>query len=141
MNENGGNTIKLKWNDDGSVVRIMPDGTEQPFQAPEPDYARIDAMTDAELTANALSDPDNPPVSPEEFRAMPTVPNVAAIRKSIGLSQENFARAYHIPVGTLRDWEQGRRLPDRSAVAYLHVIERMPLAVLEVLQETERSRS
>jgi putative transcriptional regulator len=31
------------------------------------DWARIDAMTEEELTANALSDPDNPPLTEEEL--------------------------------------------------------------------------
>lgn len=137
MNENDAGIIRFRTKDDGSVVRVMPDGSEKPYQIPRPDYARIDAMTDEELTANALSDPDSQPISDEEFAAMPTVPNVSAIRKKVGLSQDSFARAYQIPVGTLRDWEQGRRVPDRAAIAYLRVIARMPREVLDALQETE----
>jgi len=38
------------------------------------------------------------------------------------LSQTEFARVYGIPVGTLRDWEQGRTDPDAAAVAYLTAI-------------------
>jgi putative transcriptional regulator len=38
------------------------------------------------------------------------------------LSQTEFARVYGIPVGTLRDWEQGRTNPDAAAVAYLTAI-------------------
>ena len=39
-----------------------------------------------------------------------------------GLTQEEFAARYKIPLGTLRDWEQGRSQPDAPARAYLHVI-------------------
>ena len=39
-----------------------------------------------------------------------------------GLSQADFARTYGIPVGTLRDWEQGRANPDAAGVAYLTAI-------------------
>ncbi len=39
-----------------------------------------------------------------------------------GLSQADFARSYGIPVGTLRDWEQGRTNPDAAGVAYLTAI-------------------
>ena len=38
------------------------------------------------------------------------------------MSQQEFARAYHIPLDTLNDWEQGRRQPDGPAAAYLQVI-------------------
>ena len=41
-------------------------------------------------------------------------------------SQEEFAARYHIPIGTLRDWEQGRTDPDQPARAYLKVIARDP---------------
>jgi putative transcriptional regulator len=39
----------------------------------------------------------------------------------------------HIPLGTLRDWEQGRKDPDDAARAYLTVIGRNPTAVAEAL--------
>jgi len=54
------------------------------------------------------------------------VPDVRAIRKSTKLSQEEFARAYRIPLPTLKGWEQGRRRPDGAAAAYLSVIAHMP---------------
>jgi putative transcriptional regulator len=38
------------------------------------------------------------------------------------MTQEAFAAAYQIPVGTLRDWEQGRTEPDQANRAYLKVI-------------------
>lgn len=39
-----------------------------------------------------------------------------------GLSQAEFARTYGIPLGTLRDWEQGRSEPDAAGQAYLTAI-------------------
>jgi putative transcriptional regulator len=42
------------------------------------------------------------------------------------LSQEDFAAHHHIPIGTLRDWEQGRKEPDAAARAYPRVITREP---------------
>ena len=56
------------------------------------------------------------------------------IRRALGLSQEEFAARFHIPVGTLRDWEQSRKEPDAAARAYLTVIARNPKAVSEALQ-------
>jgi putative transcriptional regulator len=58
---------------------------------------------------------------------------VQYVRKQTGLSQPVFAARFHIPLGTLRDWEQARRMPDAAALAYLRVIERIPQAVQQAL--------
>ncbi|GFM28715.1 NadS family protein [Novosphingobium sp. PY1] len=62
------------------------------------------------------------------------VPDVRAIREELGLSQQAFASAYHIPLATLKGWEQGRRQPDATASAYLLVIARLPDAARDVLR-------
>ncbi len=54
-------------------------------------------------------------------------------RKATGLSQEAFSKAYGIPLGTFRDWEQGRRQSDPATLAYLRVITEMPEAVAKVI--------
>ena len=61
-------------------------------------------------------------------------PQVRLIRRALGLSQEEFAARFRIPLGTLRDWEQGRKEPDGAARAYLTVIGRNPTAVSEALR-------
>jgi putative transcriptional regulator len=61
--------------------------------------------------------------------------NVKAIRKLAGKTQEAFASAYHIPVGTLRDWEQGRRQPDAPARSLLAIISRDPATVERLLAQ------
>jgi DNA-binding transcriptional regulator YiaG len=60
-------------------------------------------------------------------------PQVKLIRRALGLTQEEFAGRFHIPLGTLRDWEQGAVVPDQSARAYLTVIARDPEAVRKAL--------
>jgi len=60
------------------------------------------------------------------------VPNVAAMRDRYGLSQAKFAALLGISVGTLRNWEQGRREPEGPARVLLRVAERHPEAVLDV---------
>jgi putative transcriptional regulator len=50
------------------------------------------------------------------------------------LSQEEFAARFHIPLGALRDWEQGRKDPDAAARAYLVVIGRNPCETTEALR-------
>ncbi len=67
-------------------------------------------------------------------RARITTPmDVKAVRQQAKKTQVEFADAYHIPVATLRDWEQGRRHPDAPARAFLAVIAADPLAVEKML--------
>lgn len=54
------------------------------------------------------------------------VPDVRAIRERLKMTQPQFSRAYGIPLPTLKGWEQGRRLPDATASAYLSVIAKIP---------------
>lgn len=100
------------------------------------DWSRFDAMTEAERHAAAMSDPDAQPLSPEDMPRLRRTPQVRVIRRALGLSQEEFATRFHIPLGTLRDWEQGRKDPDAAARAYLVVIGRNPTAVSEALRPT-----
>ncbi len=58
------------------------------------------------------------------------------IRRALQMTQEEFAALYQIPLGTLRDWEQGRSEPDQTACAYLKVIAVNPDAVQRALQFT-----
>ena len=63
----------------------------------------------------------------------PSVPDVKAIRGAQGLTQEEFAARYGFALSALREWEQGRRAPDRSARLFLKVIAREPKAVRRAL--------
>jgi putative transcriptional regulator len=72
----------------------------------------------------------------EELRTARRVPRIKTLRRALGLTQEEFARRYHIPLGTLRDWEQGRAEPDQAARAYLMVIAREPDVVRRALKPT-----
>jgi putative transcriptional regulator len=60
--------------------------------------------------------------------------DVATIRAKTGLSQDRFAKAFHISPHTLRNWEQGRRVPEGPARALLLAIDRDPQAVMQALQ-------
>lgn len=64
------------------------------------------------------------------------VADARAIRERLRMSQQEFARAYRIPLATLKGWEQGRRQPDATASAYLSVIAGLPDAAREVLGES-----
>jgi putative transcriptional regulator len=95
----------------------------------EAERARLDAMTDAEITAAALADPDNPPLTADELARIEAASVVRRVRARTGLSQQRFAARYHINVGRLRDLEQGRTKADSALLAYLAVIDREPEAV------------
>jgi putative transcriptional regulator len=98
-------------------------------------------MTEDEIEANALADPDNPPLMPEEIEELRPVPNPRRIRNRLGLTQVEFARTFEIPLGTLRDWEQSVSEPDMAAKTLLRVIEQDPDAVRQALWEANRSLS
>lgn len=98
------------------------------------DAALAASMTDDEVIAAALSDPDNLPMTVEQMARMRPVSPAKRIRRKLGLSQEDFAQRFRIPLGTLRDWEQHRREPDQAAQAYLIVIEREHEAVERALE-------
>ena len=97
------------------------------------DWNRFDAMSKAQRHAAATRDPDAKPLMPDDFKRMKRTPRVKLIRRALGLTQEEFAGRFHIPLGTLRDWEQGAAVPDQSARAYLTVIARDPEAVRKAL--------
>src|SRR3954468_10094132 len=102
-------------------------------EPPKTDWTAFDAMTDEERHAAALSDPDAQPIDEEKWKRMKRTPRAKIIRRALGLSQEDFAVRFHIPIGTLRDWEQGRAEPDQAARAYLKVIATAPDVVQKAL--------
>jgi putative transcriptional regulator len=117
-------------------VRIRSDGRKQLLAA-----APFEAMTAAETEAAAASDPDNPPLTKKRLAQLHPVPRVKTLRRALALTQEEFAARYHIPLGTLRDWEQGRSEPDQPARSYLVVIARDPDGVRRALEPRRRSRT
>ena len=98
------------------------------------DWSAADALTEEQVHAAALADPDAQPLTEERLARMRRAPRTKSIRRALGLSQEDFAARYHIPIGTLRDWEQGRFEPDAAARAYLTVIARAPDLVRRALE-------
>lgn len=53
-------------------------------------------------------------------------PDIRALRETMGLTREQFAARYGLEVETLRNWETGKRMPDRTARSYLRVIANAP---------------
>lgn len=108
------------WHDDNGPIPDTPVEWDPP-------------MTDEEITVAALSDTDNPPMTSEQLSRMRRVSRAKFIRHKFGMSREEFARRFSIPVATLHDWENHRSAPDAAMLAYLRVIEREPEAVERAL--------
>jgi putative transcriptional regulator len=64
---------------------------------------------------------------------VPEKVNVKRIRQRLGLSQQAFAQTYGFAISAVRDWEQGRRQPERSARILLKIVEKEPEAVTRAL--------
>ena len=114
---------------DVDTTKTTLDRSKEPI-----DWTRFDAMTDEARHLAAMSDPDAQPLSDDDLGRMRQIPRVKTLRRALGLTQEEFATRYHIPLGTLRDWEQGRTELDQTARAYLTAIARDPDSVQGALQ-------
>lgn len=95
------------------------------------DRARIEATTEAEIAQHMIEDGEDPQADPGPF-VEDWQP--ARIRARLGMSQIEFAAALVIPVATLRDWEQGRVLPDPAARALLRIVAREPSSALAAMR-------
>ncbi len=116
---------------ENTITRYKPGRDPRPDS--KTDWARLHAMTDEEAEAAAGSDSENLPLTNEDLATAKRMPHIKALRQRLGMTQEQFARSYRLPIGTVRDWEQGRSRPDAPALALLTVIERNPKAVAEAL--------
>ena len=122
--------IIVRMHPDGTLHRAMPGGTEVAMPSPGP----LAPISEDDVSAAAQRDPDARPITEEEFQTARRVPRIKTLRRALALTQEEFAGRYHIPVGTLRDWEQGRSEPDQPARAYLTVIARDPEGIRRALE-------
>ena len=115
-----------------ATVKFTLDPNNPPRLTPE-EEARLDAMTDEEITRAAEADPDNPPLTEEELARGLFARDVRLARQAVGMSQEAFAAALGLPVATLRNWEQGRFSPDPAARALIRLVGDDPERAVRVL--------
>jgi len=101
------------------------------------DWARLSKMSDAEVRKAARADPDAQPLTKERLSKMRRVSRVKVLRERMGLTQREFAAAFHLPLTTLRDWEQRRSAPDAPARALLLAIERDPKRMKALLASAD----
>jgi putative transcriptional regulator len=114
----------------GSITRYRL----RPKKPPKTDWRAFDAMSEEERHQAALSDPDAQPATQAQLARARRVPNVRALRRKLGLSQAEFAARFHLPLGTIRDWEQGAHRPDKAAQVLLTVIASDPDMVARALK-------
>ena len=66
--------------------------------------------------------------------------DVAKIRENLGMTQKVFGDEYHIKLQTLRNWEQGKRIPDTTSLAYLVCIAANPKEIRNILRRSNVGR-
>lgn len=109
------------------LVRIDLD-TFDPITEGRIDYAKVDATTEEDIARHIEEDiQESKRVAGEEIRE---------IRQRMGMTQEKFSDALHISVKTLRNWEQGIRLPTGPTRTLLKILNAKPEMALDVLRRT-----
>jgi putative transcriptional regulator len=89
------------------------------------DSARVDATTEADIARHMAED---------DAQAIKEAAAYAKrVRRRIGMTQAVFAVRIGVPIDTVRNWEQGKRLPTGPAKALLRVLDRAPEAALAAL--------
>ena len=118
----------------GTIVRSRHDPSK-PARLSSEQAARLDAMTDDQITAAAVSDPDAQPWTDDDLaRAKQAFgARIKITRLKLGMSQPDFAEAFGFSLRALQDWERGRAEPPAAIRSYLRVIEREPEAVMRAL--------
>jgi putative transcriptional regulator len=81
----------------------------------EPLGNRVDKMTDDEVEAAALSDPDAQPLTDEQLARAFRPRKLVELRQRLGLDQAEFARRFRIDLDTLKGWERGWVFPEISS--------------------------
>jgi len=112
-------------------VRLEPDGTLRTLDKSrrrlvgQIDMTRVDATTEVEINQHAAED--------DMDAARDAAAYAKRVRRRTGLTQAVFAARIGVPIDTVRNWEQGKRLPAGPAKALLRVLDRAPEAALEAL--------
>jgi putative transcriptional regulator len=101
---------------------------------PKSDWRAFDAMSEAERHRAALADADALPATKAQLARARLVPSVRTLRQKLNLTQEQFAARFHLPLGTVRDWEQGAHRPDKAAQVLLTIIAKDPDGVARALK-------
>ncbi|MFG1462258.1 helix-turn-helix domain-containing protein [Xanthobacter sp. DSM 24535] len=105
------------------------------FKLSQENKTRLDAVIDADIERAAADDSDNPIASDEELSLAVLARSLRMVRKKLSLTQEQFSARFEIPLPTVRDWEQGRRMPETPSRSYLKAIINDPDAIERALHK------
>ncbi|MBB5696041.1 helix-turn-helix domain-containing protein [Muricoccus pecuniae] len=94
------------------------------------DRAKIEGASEADIRRYQVEDGEDPDSPPPAGRLV--VP-AAAVRAQLGMTQQAFSGLTGIPLGTLRNWEQGRVTPDPAARVLFAILSREPQAAMRAL--------
>jgi len=94
----------------------------------------MNVKQDATRTSSAEPDVDAP-LSDDEFERGYGAMLARRARAATGLSEEEYAECFGIPIVTLHAWEAGKEAPGDPATSYLRVIVQMPEAVARALHD------
>ena len=97
---------------------------------PRTDRAKIAATAEADIRRHRREDDR---AADDDLSGFSPIVPPRMLRKRLGMTQDEFARALRIPVSTLRNWEQGRVLPDPAARSLLAIVAKNPKAALKAL--------
>jgi len=115
------------------LIRYRPGVDPKPVG--KTDWARLAAMTDEEIEAAALADPDAQPLTDEELAQCFQPGLLREVRVRLGLSEKAFAKRFRLEAKAVKAWEAGLGFPNQTERAYLRVIQRNPEAVLAALDD------
>ncbi|MGC8523748.1 MAG: helix-turn-helix domain-containing protein [Acidibrevibacterium sp.] len=118
--------VKARLREDGHVAHLLADGSEAAMP-PQADWPRIDATSETNIGRHQAE---------EDAEAREDAAAWARhVRHKVGLSQEAFAARLGLPAATVRNWEQGKRLPRGPARALLRIIAKAPDTALAALTQ------
>jgi len=105
------------------TVRVTLDAAKPPQG--RIDLRRVDATTETDILRHTAED--------DAESAQNAAAYTRRVRRRTGLTQAAFAARIGVPLDTLRNWEQGKRLPAGPAKALLKILDRAPEAALSAL--------
>jgi putative transcriptional regulator len=108
---------KARLKGDGRVVAVTPTGRERPLKLPV-DWMKVDATSEQQIARQIVAD--------DEEARKDAAAYARKVRARTKLSQKQFAKGIGVPVETVRNWEQGKRMPRGPARALLRIIGNAP---------------
>ena len=104
---------------------------------PQVDRARLDATTEEDIRRYMIEDGQDPDEELPDDYELVVPPQI--VREKLGMTQEEFAKALRVPVGTLRNWEQRRVGLDPAVRSLMTIAYIMPEALQALTPQGRRT--